>query len=102
MPQMVKSSPAVWETWVRSLGWEDPLEESNGNPLQYSTFETPHGQRSLVCYSHGITELDTTEWLSTAQTSVTFHFNLKIEQNIILFCDSIHMIKKVKFRIIVQ
>ena len=25
--QMVKSLPAVWETWVRSLGWEDPLEK---------------------------------------------------------------------------
>ena len=25
--QLVKSSPAVWETWVRSLGWEDPLEK---------------------------------------------------------------------------
>ena len=25
--QMVKNPPAVWETWVRSLGWEDPLEE---------------------------------------------------------------------------
>ena len=25
--QMVKSLPAVWETQVRSLGWEDPLEK---------------------------------------------------------------------------
>ena len=25
--KMVRSLPAVWETWVRSLGWEDPLEE---------------------------------------------------------------------------
>ena len=25
--QMVKNSPAMWETWVRSLGWEDPLEK---------------------------------------------------------------------------
>ena len=25
--QMVRNLPAVWETWVRSLGWEDPLEE---------------------------------------------------------------------------
>ena len=25
--QMVKNLPAVWETWVQSLGWEDPLEE---------------------------------------------------------------------------
>ena len=25
--QMVKNSPAMWETWVQSLSWEDPLEE---------------------------------------------------------------------------
>ena len=25
--QMVKNPPATWETWVRSLGWQDPLEE---------------------------------------------------------------------------
>ena len=25
--QMVKSPPAVWETWTQPLGWEDPLEE---------------------------------------------------------------------------
>ena len=25
--QMVKKPPAMQETWVRSLGWEDPLEE---------------------------------------------------------------------------
>ena len=24
---MVKNPPATWETWFRSLGWEDPLEE---------------------------------------------------------------------------
>ena len=24
--QLVKNLPAVWETWVSSLGWEDPLE----------------------------------------------------------------------------
>ena len=25
--QSVKNLPAMWETWVQSLGWEDPLEE---------------------------------------------------------------------------
>ena len=24
---MVKNPPTMWKTWVRSLGWEDPLEE---------------------------------------------------------------------------
>ena len=27
MAQLVKSLPAMWETWVQSLGWEDPLEK---------------------------------------------------------------------------
>ena len=25
--QMVENLPVMWETWVQSLGWEDPLEE---------------------------------------------------------------------------
>ena len=25
--QMVKNIPVMWETWIRSLGWEDPLEK---------------------------------------------------------------------------
>ena len=27
MAQTVKNVPAMWETWVQSLGWEDPLEK---------------------------------------------------------------------------
>ena len=33
---MVKSLPAVWETRVQSLGWENSLGEGNDNPQQYS------------------------------------------------------------------
>ena len=41
----------------------------DGNPLQYSCLENPHGQRSLVGYSPwGCKELDTTEWLTTSTT----------------------------------
>ena len=25
--QMIKNLPAMWETWVQSLGWEDPVEK---------------------------------------------------------------------------
>ena len=37
--QMVKNLPAMQETWVRSLGWKDPLEESmaNGSSLVAQT-----------------------------------------------------------------
>ena len=31
--QLVKNLPAMWETWVRSLGWEDPTD-GTGYPLQ--------------------------------------------------------------------
>ena len=27
MAQLVKNLSAMWETWVQSLGWEDPLEK---------------------------------------------------------------------------
>ena len=27
MAQSVKNLPAKWESWVQSLGWEDPLEK---------------------------------------------------------------------------
>ena len=27
LAQLVENSPAMWETWVRSLGWEDSLEK---------------------------------------------------------------------------
>ena len=48
MAQLVKNLPAMQETWVQSLGWEDPLEKGKAAhfPLQYSHLEnsiTVHG-----------------------------------------------------------
>ena len=38
--QLVQNLPAMWETWVQSLGWEDPLEKGKESyPLQYSGLE---------------------------------------------------------------
>ena len=39
--QMIKCLSVMLETWVRSLGREDPLEEEMANPLQYSCLENP-------------------------------------------------------------
>ena len=40
-----KHLPAMRETWVRSLGWEYPLEKEKGNPCRYSCLENPmHGE----------------------------------------------------------
>ena len=57
MTQMIKNMPAMREPWVRSLGWEDPLEKEEA-PLQYSGLEN-----SMDCIGHGVAESDTTEWL---------------------------------------
>ena len=27
LASLVKNLPAMWETWIRSLGWKDPLEK---------------------------------------------------------------------------
>ena len=52
------------ETWVQSLGWEDPLEKGMATHLSILAGEF-HGQRSLVGYSlWGCKELDTTEQLT--------------------------------------
>ena len=58
--QLVKNLPALKETWVRSLGWEDPLEKGKAT---HSSILAPgefHGLHS----PWGCKELDTTERLS--------------------------------------
>ena len=49
---MVKNLPAMEETWVRSLGWEDPLEEgmathSSNLPQKIPWTEEPGGLQSM-------------------------------------------------------
>ena len=46
---MVKSLPAMWETWVLSLGQEDPLEKEMATHSSILAWKIP-GQRSLVVY----------------------------------------------------
>ena len=68
MALSVKNLPAMRETWVQSLGVEDPLEEGMATHSQYSCLENPHGEKSLVGYSPwGCKETATTEQLSTVQ-----------------------------------
>ena len=77
--QLVKNLPAMGETWVRSLSWEDPLEKGLEDTAScpVSCVATPpctvsvaalfrpcgeHGQRSLAgCSPWGHKELDMTE-----------------------------------------
>ena len=38
MAQLVKSPLAIWETWVRFLGWEDPLEKGMATHILIALF----------------------------------------------------------------
>ena len=65
MALSVKNLPAMRETWVQSLGVEDPLEEGMATHSQYSCLENPHGEKSLACCSPwGCKESEMTERLS--------------------------------------
>ena len=63
--QLVKNPSAMRETWVWSLGWEDPLEKGKGYQLQYSGLENPGDY--------------TVRGVSKSQTRLSgFHFHLHL------------------------
>ena len=51
---MVKNPLAMQETWVQSLGQENPPGEGNGYPLQYSCLENPMHRGAWRATVHGI------------------------------------------------
>ena len=57
MTQLVKNLPAMWETWVRSLGWEDPLEKGKATipvfwPREFHGLYSPWGATSWTRLSN--------------------------------------------------
>ena len=43
--QLVKNLPEIWETWVRFLGWEDPLEKGKASHSSILAWGIPGLQR---------------------------------------------------------
>ena len=63
MAQAVQNPPAIQKTqepWVRSLGWEDPLEEEMATTPVFLPGKS-HGQRLAGYSPYGQKESDTTE-----------------------------------------
>ena len=70
MTQLVKNSLSLRETWVRSLGWEDPLEKGTATHSSILAWRIPWGRK----------ESDTTEQL---------HFHMVSRDGILLLSRSV-------------
>ena len=62
--QLVKNPPAMWETWVQSLGWDDPLEKGNASHSNILAWRIPW---TTV---RGITK----SWIRLSDFHFHFHF----------------------------
>ena len=70
MAQMVKNPPAMRETEVRFLGWEDPLEEGMATHSVILAWRIPWTEEPGGNTVHRVAESDTTEaaWHGTVLT----------------------------------
>ena len=59
LAQTVKNLPAMQETQVQSLGWEDSPGEGNSNPLQYSCLENPMDRGTWQAAVYGVAQSQT-------------------------------------------
>ena len=57
--QLVKNLPAMQETWVRFLGWEDPLEEGMATHSSILAWEIPWTEDPGRAQSMGVTNSQT-------------------------------------------
>ena len=91
--QLVKNLPSTRETWVQSLGWQDPLAEGMATHSSILAWRLPMNKRSLAGYSlWGRKQLDTTE--------VTWHAGTRIKYWRSL-CASVGLIRKnIKVRVL--
>ena len=62
MAQLVKNPPAMWETWVPSLGWEEPLEKRKATPSSILAWRIPWTVHGVAKSQTGLSD---------------FHFQIK-------------------------
>ena len=73
--QLVKNPPAVRETWVQSLGWEDPLEEGMPTYSSILAWRIPMDREAWRATVHGVAkELDMSEQLNNNSVDKSWEF----------------------------
>ena len=55
--QLVKNLPAMWETWVRSLGWVDPLEKGKATHSSILAWRSPWTVHGVTMSWTGLRDL---------------------------------------------
>ena len=56
VPQLIKNPPAMWETLVQSLGWEDPLKEGIAAHCSILAWRIPKNGGAWWAAVHGVTK----------------------------------------------
>ena len=79
MAQLVKNPPAMLEAWVRSLGWEDPLEKGKATHFSILAWRITTDRGAWRATVHGITEWARTERLSTHIPYIFYYYILSLE-----------------------
>ena len=83
VPQLVKNLPAMRETWIRSLGWEDPLEKGKATHFEKGKathFQCSGLENSMDCIVHGVAKSRT--WLSNFHFWIASRWNQSILKEI--------------------
>ena len=72
--QTAKNLPAMWETWVRSLGWKDPSKEGMANHPSILAWRTPVDRGAWQATVHGVTKFRTQCTASTFLREISIFF----------------------------
>ena len=80
VPQMEKNLPAVQETWVQSLGWEDPLEKEMTTHSSILAWKIPWTEDPVRLQSMQL-QIVGHEWLNFLSPSVSAHYWLVFSRN---------------------
>ena len=74
---MVKNLPAMWETWVQSLGWEDPLEENMATHSSILAWRIPMDRGAWQATVHGVAK----SWTRLSDLSTHIHLSIYLSMD---------------------
>ena len=75
MAQLVKNPPAMWETWVQSLGWEDSLEMGTATHSSILAWRIPWTEEPE---NRGLIEQKTNHGLGGGKTAGSEHLGRSV------------------------